>query len=283
MTRASAHITHQSKRVIARNTHVRDPQLRAARSRRRRGRGRTSRATGPRACTPRRARRGTCPTNSQARYRRRNPRNVKLGDGLRLERDVDVADRRRPARARRPGRAARASARARRPTPRRRRRHRRRRHRRGPPKRIAAGLVVRVRSAISALRSSSSSRPRHAAGRDAVDARVVDDLLLDRVDALGVVARPREQQAVELAARGQLFVRARVDDLALVDDDDAIGERQRRAPVRDEQRGARARDPAQRRVDLLLDAGVDRRRRVVEQQDLRDRRGAPAPSATRWR
>ena len=71
-----------------------------------------------------------------------------------------------------------------------------------------------------------------------------------------------------MAARRQLLVRARVDDLAVVDHDDAIGERQRRAPVRDEQRRARAGDPAQRRVDLLLDPRVDRRRRVVEQQDL---------------
>ena len=42
--------------------------------------------------------------------------------------------------------------------------------------------------------------------------------------AFGVVARTREQQAVELAARRQFFVRARVDDLALVDHDDAVGQ-----------------------------------------------------------
>ena len=58
-------------------------------------------------------------------------------------------------------------------------------------------------------------------------------------------------------------------DAALVDDDDAVGERERRPPVRDQDRRARAGDPPQRRVDLLLDAGVDRRGRVVEQQDPR--------------
>ncbi len=124
--------------------------------------------------------------------------------------------------------------------------------------------------------------------RDAVDARVVDNLLLDRVDAFRVVARPGEQQSVQLAALGQLFVRSGIDDLTFVDDDDPIGQRQRGTPMRDEQCRARARDPAQRGVDLLLDARVDRRRGVVEQQDrgIREERAGqrdPLPLTARQR
>ena len=42
-----------------------------------------------------------------------------------------------------------------------------------------------------------------------------------------------------------------------------------RTPVRDQDRGAVRHDPAQGGVDLLLDAAVDRRGGVVEQEDLR--------------
>ena len=100
--------------------------------------------------------------------------------------------------------------------------------------------------------------------------------------------RARQQHAVERAARPQLVVRARVEHRALVDHDDAIGQRERRLPVRDEDRRAGARDAAQGRVDLLLDPRVDRRRRVVEQEDLRvgeqrARERDPLPLAARQR
>ena len=62
----------------------------------------------------------------------------------------------------------------------------------------AVGLAVRVRSAICALRISSSSRPRHADGRDAVDLLVVVGGGLARASSPS--ASPPgagEQQAVE--------------------------------------------------------------------------------------
>ena len=104
--------------------------------------------------------------------------------------------------------------------------------------------------------------------RDPVDAGVVLDPLLHGVDSLRVVARARQEHPVQVTARGQLFVRSRVDHLPVVDDHDPIGERQGRATVRDEQRRSGARDSAQGGVDLVLDAGIDGRRGVVEEQDL---------------
>ena len=67
----------------------------------------------------------------------------------------------------------------------------------------------------------------------------------------------------------ELGVGADVDDPAVVEDGDAVGQRQRRAPVGDEQRGAALRERAQRVVDRLLGGGVDRGGGVVEHQDPR--------------
>ncbi len=98
------------------------------------------------------------------------------------------------------------------------------------------------------------------------------DLGVGRFHGLGcqlleVVAGAGEQVAVDPAAGEQLLVRALVDHVAPVHDDDAIGELERRAPVRDQDRGAPDEQAAQGLVDLGLDARVDRRGRVVEQQD----------------
>ena len=133
------------------------------------------------------------------------------------------------------------------------------------------GLAVRVRSAIWALRTSSSVEAAPRRRGDAVDLLVGGHGLggFDGLEPFRVAARPREQHPVERAARPELVVRSGVEHRAVVDHDDAVGQRERRAAVRDEDGRARAGDPAERRVDLLLDAGVDRGGRVVEQQDLR--------------
>ncbi len=139
-----------------------------------------------------------------------------------------------------------------------------------PPATRTAAVGLAVRAAFRDLRAANllvvEAEPRR--GGDAVDLLVVA-FGLGGVDSFGVAARSGEQHPVEVAALPQLVVRAGVEHRALVHDDDAIGERERRAPVRDEDRRARARDLAQRRVDLLFDARVDRRGRVVEEQDLR--------------
>ena len=208
------------------------------------------------------------PTSEPAAVALEEAQELEVGRRPALGRDVDRADRRSPGRARRPARAARASARARRPM---------------PPRPSAAAAApaagdahrrARARGARSLgdLRARGSRRRR---GR-ATPTGVMPSTWLVVGDVASVASMPsasppgtREQHAVERAALPQLLVRAGVEHRALVDDDDAVGERQRRPPVRDQDRRARAGDAPQRRVDLLLDARVDRRRRVVEQEDLR--------------
>ncbi len=69
---------------------------------------------------------------------------------------------------------------------------------------------------------------------------------------------------VEAAASDQLLVRAGRDDLPLVEHDDAVDAKERRAAVRREQdRGALLR-MEQGLEDFLLGAGIDVRERVVE-------------------
>ncbi len=62
---------------------------------------------------------------------------------------------------------------------------------------------------------------------------------------------------------------AALDDLAMVEHQDLVGVHHRRKPVRDDERRAAARDLVERALDLALGAGVERRRRLVEQQDRR--------------
>ena len=62
-------------------------------------------------------------------------------------------------------------------------------------------------------------------------------------------------------------MRALVDDVTLIDHDDAVRELEGRAAVRDQDRRASHEDPPQRVVDLGFDPRVDGGRRVVEQQD----------------
>ena len=73
------------------------------------------------------------------------------------------------------------------------------------------------------------------------------------------------------AVRGkQRGMRAPLDDAAVVEHEDLVGVDDRRQPVRDGQRRAVARDQPQLGLDRLLGARVERRRRLVEDQDRAD-------------
>src|SRR6185369_12017189 len=74
---------------------------------------------------------------------------------------------------------------------------------------------------------------------------------------------------VEAAGGEQLAVAAHFDDTAGVDDDDAVGALDRREAVRDDEAGAPLHQPVERLLDQALGLGVERRRRLVEDQDRR--------------
>ena len=64
-------------------------------------------------------------------------------------------------------------------------------------------------------------------------------------------------------------MRAALDDLALVEDDDLVGVDDGRQAVGDHQRRAVGGDPVERRLDLALGVDVEGRGRLVEDQDRR--------------
>ena len=81
-----------------------------------------------------------------------------------------------------------------------------------------------------------------------------------------VILGAGDELPVQRAALVQFLVGAAVGDPALIQDHDPVGQVQRRPAVRDDQRGAAPHDLPQRGVDLGLQARVDGRGRVVEQQ-----------------
>ena len=88
--------------------------------------------------------------------------------------------------------------------------------------------------------------------------------------------------AVDGARRDQLVVRPAGGDAAVVEDDDLVGERDRRETVRDDERRPAPHRLAQAEPDLRLGRRVDRGGRVVEDQDRGSRSSARA-IAIRWR
>ena len=62
-------------------------------------------------------------------------------------------------------------------------------------------------------------------------------------------------------------MRALLDDHTVLEDDDQVGVADRRQPVRDHERGAVGEQRAERALDPPLRADVDRRGRLVEDQD----------------
>src|SRR5690625_103916 len=78
---------------------------------------------------------------------------------------------------------------------------------------------------------------------------------------------PRKDALVVRVAPQQLLVRALVDDLALVEQDDSARLADLREAVRDHQRGASLEDTVDRPLDLVLRGAVDGTGRVVENED----------------
>ena len=64
-------------------------------------------------------------------------------------------------------------------------------------------------------------------------------------------------------------MRALLDDPAVLEHDDQVGVADRREAVGDDERGPAVQEAAERPLDLLLGADVDRARRLVEDQDPR--------------
>src|SRR3954465_12492452 len=80
----------------------------------------------------------------------------------------------------------------------------------------------------------------------------------------------RLRQLGEAAALGDELVEgAGLDDPALVEDEDAVGVADRREPVRDDEGGAPLHDLLERELELALGRGVERARRLVEDQHRR--------------
>src|SRR5215472_11962991 len=76
-----------------------------------------------------------------------------------------------------------------------------------------------------------------------------------------------EQARVATVAVDEIVVRAVLDDAAALDGEDAVGEAQRRQPVGDDDDGASLRHLAHVLLDEALRLGVERARRLVEDQD----------------
>ncbi len=77
------------------------------------------------------------------------------------------------------------------------------------------------------------------------------------------------ERRVEPSRLHELVVRALLDDLSVLEHDDQVGVADRRESVRDDERGAVGEQQPQGRVDLSFGADVDRRGRLVEDQDSR--------------
>ena len=78
-----------------------------------------------------------------------------------------------------------------------------------------------------------------------------------------------EHPAIGATERQQLLVCARLDDAAFFEDDDLVGVDDGREPVRDDERRAAGHQFAQRPLDRDLALGVQRRGRLVQEQDGR--------------
>src|SRR5947209_2461435 len=80
---------------------------------------------------------------------------------------------------------------------------------------------------------------------------------------------PGHEARVAALERDQLVVRATLDDLAAVEDDDLVGVSDGREAVGDRDRRAALGQPVERLLYGALGLGVERARRLVEDQDGR--------------
>src|SRR5207248_2407731 len=77
------------------------------------------------------------------------------------------------------------------------------------------------------------------------------------------------QAGIQAAPGKELVVRALFDDPAVLEDDDQVRVADRGQAVRDDERRPPGEELAERDLDPALGADVDRRRRLVEDQDAR--------------
>src|SRR5690606_1976664 len=90
---------------------------------------------------------------------------------------------------------------------------------------------------------------------------------LDRAGEGVLVELERGEAGVEAAPRRERLVRPVLDDAAPVEDEDAVGAADGREAVGDDERGAPLRQPVERLLHGPLALGVERARRLVEEED----------------
>ena len=106
------------------------------------------------------------------------------------------------------------------------------------------------------LRLAHSLRPRRRGRRAAPRMRLLGEL-------------QRVEPGIDAAAAQQLGMAAGLGDAAAIDDVDEVGIDDGREAVGDDHGGAAAHQRLERRLHLALGFGVERRGRLVEQQDRR--------------
>src|SRR5688572_7121217 len=77
------------------------------------------------------------------------------------------------------------------------------------------------------------------------------------------------ETGIDAAPGYQAFMRAFLDDAAVIHDEDAVGAKHRRQPVRYDDGGAAQHQSFERGLDERLAAGIERRSGLVEQKDRR--------------
>src|SRR5919204_1689010 len=105
--------------------------------------------------------------------------------------------------------------------------------------------------------------------RNATSRRCLQRARLDGVRELPLEQAVLVDLAVDVARGEQLVVRPACDDAAAVENDDLVRQRDRRKPVRDDQRRPVPHRLAQAEADPRFGRRVHRRRRVVQNQDAR--------------
>ncbi len=94
-------------------------------------------------------------------------------------------------------------------------------------------------------------------------------LVEQREISLALLGLRSHQPPVGAVAADQLGVPSGFDDPAVIQHQDAVGADDARQPMRQDQRGAAGREAVDRLLDHRLVLGVDRRQRLVEDQDRR--------------
>ena len=95
-------------------------------------------------------------------------------------------------------------------------------------------------------------------------------IVLDQGEvALALLGLRPHQPAIGAVPADQFGVTTQFDDAAVIEDQDTVGADHARQPVRQDQGGAPGREPVEGLLDHRLVFGIDRRQRLVEDQDRR--------------